>query len=140
MEDIKFVLRTVNGVTIILILMAMLFLVLYVVNQHKKRKLTWWQDMTRPTPGVALAQPMLLIKAGWMVTRGPIWVWQTLDGSLVMPSSVYLTMITGTMITAVGFIWLIRVISYFRYGHWPWQLTSTLIVLYAICSALINYY
>lgn len=137
---VNFLLQTVNGVVVILTTLALLFLLLYVLEPRHRRG-TWWYDILHPLPGPALAQPMIVIKLGWLLTRAPIWLWRMFTGGAETGFSVYIQycIVAGAVVSSIGFVWLIKLISRGRYGHWPWQMSSALITVYALASFAITF-
>ncbi|WFU42579.1 hypothetical protein QA640_08985 [Bradyrhizobium sp. CB82] len=125
----NFYLETVNGTIVILLATALAFLSLYIVQQKQALKLAWWKCLTDPPPGIALALPMAAIKAGLVLTRGTLWAWREFGGEQMTGWQLDLVL-TGTAVTALGALSLVRVLSRARFGDWPWIISAMLVVIY----------
>lgn len=130
MEEINFLLETVNGVIVILLACAMVALVKYIFHTKRRLELTWYQVFFTPPLGIQLAFPMIAIKLGFIMTRGAIWDWRQFHGGVSMPADVKTFALVGTTITAIGVFWLIRVISTSNW-FWiiSWGMASAFIIL-----------
>jgi hypothetical protein len=47
--------------------------------------------------------------------------------------------IIGAVLTSIGLLWLLRVMSRARFGDWPWVVSSILLVIYLIGNSIEQY-
>jgi hypothetical protein len=90
-------------------------------------------------PGIALALPMLVIKIGLLLTRGSLWIWRQFAEGGAMPFWQRDIAIIGAVLTSIGLLWLLRVMSRARFGDWPWIISAMLVVIFVIENGIEQY-
>jgi len=128
--EMNFILETVNGVVLILSISLLLVLTFYIAsklrqnNQPLRRVLA--NGPMRATV-LALALALLFDKLGVLLTRVAVFTWRRfgngLTGGPMNEIQIYLLLI-GTPLSAIGLLWLIRILSRPMYGDWPWTVTA----------------
>jgi hypothetical protein len=86
---------------------------------------------------LALALSLYLDKLGVLMTRVSVWTWRRFGDGLVggpmNDTQIYLLMI-GTPLSAIGLLWLVRILSRPRFGNWPWVVSSVLAAIYVVAA------
>lgn len=135
--EMNFILETVNGVVMILSAFLLVCLTLYLIMQIRRYKLPWNFVLgMAPTavPATVLAAVVLgaalyVEKTGMLLTRLAVFSWRRF-GNGEAGGSMNVTerevLMAGTILSAVGALWLIRILSKPVLGEWPW-IVSTII-------------
>ena len=129
-------LHVTNGTVIILLASVLAVLILYVLEQKQLHGLTWRRCIADPTAGIALALPMIGVKVGMLITRVAVWTWRHM-GDMPLGTLQRALVMTGTIITALSLLSLIRVLSRARLGEWPWVATlsaALAYIAYSLCA------
>ena len=91
------------------------------------------------TTVMALAFALLFDKLGVLMTRVAVWLWRRFGNGLTAGPmndiQIYLLLI-GTPLSAIGLLWLIRLLSRPMYGDWPWTVTAIIAGLLSRCDLL----
>lgn len=134
--NVNNVLAMVNGAMIIVVASLIVCLVAYVRLLCSTFKITTRELIRGPIPlGIKLALPMITIKMGAMMALLMAWSWR-LFGDGPMPDIMIVVLMTGVSILIDGGLWLIRVLTHYRYGEWPWLTTAALVIVYVFGSIL----
>lgn len=136
LSDVNFFLETLNGATSILLAVAIIFLSFYLLDQRRLQSLKWWEMIVTPSPGIALALPMVVIKLGLLLTRGSLWIWRQFSDGGAMPMWQRDLALTGAVLTSIGLLWLLRVMSRARFGDWPWIISAMLVMIYVVANSI----
>lgn len=138
--EMNFILETVNGVVLILSFTLLIVLTGYIVAKFREQKVPVHQVlMSVPAAHtvLALALALYLDKLGVLMTRMAVWTWRRFGDGLVggpmNDAQIYLLMI-GTPLSAIGLLWLVRILSRPRYGDWPWMVSSALATIYLVAA------
>ena len=116
-------LEIVNGAVLVVIAALAICLVAYMRTLAVLLKLTLREFFFDPPLGVRLAQPMLTIKAGAVLSLGMAWGWRLFGSGQGMPAWMMASLLAGIIVLIVGALWLIRVLTCMRFGEWPWLST-----------------
>lgn len=132
MQNANFILELSNGCNSIITAFLLLFLTSYLFTGISRKGLRWRLLFMVPT-ALALGIAMYVEKVGTLVTRSGIWVWRlTTQGELPFTSVQTAFLILGSLITTVGLLMLLRILSRPRYGDWPWSIALSTVLIYVV--------
>lgn len=140
-DNLNFLLESINGVILLQAACLLLVLVAYLLSElGKNRKQSRWENFLR-SRGMALAAALIIQESGVMFTRGTIFAWRKLwDGEAAMLGRIdYMFIVLGTCMSAIGLIWLTKILSRPMFGHWPW-VTTTMLSLAYVAWAVVSHY
>lgn len=129
-EDVNVLLETINGGLSILIAASLLFLLFYIID-HRRNYLKG-----SPSLGMTLAIPMAIIKLGLLISFSSRWYWRFEFFGNWFPGYIKIMLITGSMISSIGFIWLLRILSRPRFGDGPWLTICAIFSLYLVVQSM----
>jgi hypothetical protein len=143
--EVNLILEAMNGAIFILVCSLISCLMIYIrmvydnLRLHLNKDLTFWEFLVRsPPPGVRLARPMTVLKAGAALSLCAAWIWR-LTGGYSIPKWVIVQLCVGMLVLGYGCFWLIYVLTYARYGWRVVNITVALIVGYVVTTLLGHY-
>lgn len=123
-----------NIAVAILALVLILILGDYLISEWNWRKLDWSDLFEGRIPiQLAFACALLVINIGFVVTRATVWYWQFVLREHSNPPLLIPIVSLSTFVTSIGMMWLIRILSKYRFGELIWLLT---IIVAMICILL----
>ena len=140
--ELNFILETVNGVVLILSFPLLIVLTLYLVAKYRQP-----DRPLRPVPGVlpvaiSLASALLIDKLGVLLTRLAVWTWRRFgagESGGPMNEWQHYILLAGTVMSAIGCLWLIRILSRPMYGELPWSISTLLAGIYVLQRMIEHY-
>lgn len=141
--ELNFILETANGVVLILSFPLLMVLTIYLKRRfsHAPDHPVYQFKLAVPS-AVSLAVALYVDKLGMLLTRLSVWTWRQFGAGVSggpMNEAQHHLLLVGTLLSAVGALWLIRVISRPMFGNWPWIASAVASIIYLIV-ALGNYY
>jgi hypothetical protein len=140
MQNLNFTLKVINGAITLLTISLLIFMTFYIVNAFKRRRLSWRNLWFGLPISVSLAFIIYIDKLGALITRLVVWTWRNKGGD----SSPFNTpetwwLFIGALVTGLGMLLMIRLLSRPRFGDWPWLASAAITTLYVVCSYLFEY-
>jgi hypothetical protein len=77
---------------------------------------------------------------GTGLTRVLSWIWRMGGGELPFNDLQNLILITGSLLTASGLLWMIAILSRPRYGEWPWRASAAIAGGYVLLAVAVRLY
>jgi hypothetical protein len=127
MTQLNFTLEIINGSISILTFFLLFFLSVYLVSHIRREGFTWKTFLWMST-AASLVVALFIEKTGTLATRTVTWAWRSRGGNLPFTSIEDFFLIVGAILTVIGLIMMIRVLSRPRFGNWPWMV-STIVAL-----------
>lgn len=140
--DLNFLLESVNGVILLQSACLLTVLMIYLLTEAKRFRLTWWQAIKHPPIGMTLAAALVVQETGVMLLRGAIFSWRRFGSgeTMSMNHTEHLVLLVGTFLSAAGLLWLTRILSSPLFGDWPWLITAVLSTIYIFTAVTLHYY
>ena len=102
----------------------------HVGNLREMRPRDW---LYRMPSAMRLGMAVLALAAGIFVSRAAIWWWRiTTGGDIKQFSAQNPILILGAVLGSLGLIWIIRAVTWPRFGNWPWVIALISSVAYAL--------
>lgn len=127
MDRLNFTLEVINGSVSILTFFLLFFLSVYLASNIQREGFTWKSFFWMST-AVSLVTALFIEKTGTLASRTVVWIWRTQGGTLPFTKIEDFFLVIGALLTAIGLIMMIRVLSRPRFGNWPWMV-STIVAL-----------
>ena len=138
MQSANFVLEQVNGSVWLLTLFFLCWCSHYIWQYVVYRGMGWRAVFIGLPPAVGLVFIFYVEKVGTLLTRAVIWLgWPNITvGSLTSAQSIIL--FTGSGMTGVGLVLLIRMLSRPQFGEWPWMASVGVSGAYVLISSIVH--
>lgn len=133
MDQQNFILEVTNGVISILLVCLLVWLIAHLRAEFSQRALTW-KIALFGMPSVTIVVALLFENFGTATSRIVIWMWRIGGGSLPFTWVQSSLLITASLLTASGLLWIIAILSKPRYGEWPWRASAALAASYALLA------
>jgi hypothetical protein len=127
MDRLNFTLEVINGSISILTFFLLFFLSVYLASHIRREGFTWKSFFWMST-AASLVVTLFIEKTGTLATRTVTWIWRSRGGNLPFTSIENFFLVIGAVLTVIGLIMMIRVLSRPRFGNWPWMV-STIVAL-----------
>lgn len=142
-DDLNFILERINGVIIVQSFCLLIVLLVYLYWEIRLGKMSWRDIfMARIPIGMSLALALLTEEIGILTLRGAIYAWRRFGGGETaspMNRSERISLLVGTLICAVGILWLTRILSRPMFGDWPWLVAAGLSAVYLSQAFVLHY-
>lgn len=141
MKNLNFILEQVNGAASILTFSLLIVLTLYLLEWvDYKHKTTWQSILVGVPPAIALAFVLYVEKTGTLLTRMVVWTWRTFGhGDAPFTDTQTGFLVFGAVLTSVGLLLMIRLLTHYRSGNWPWVASASLVTAYLLVSSAAHF-
>jgi hypothetical protein len=140
MERLNFILEQANGSTSVLTFALLVFLTFYLCDWLHYKKMNFLAAFfVGLPPAIALASILYLEKVGTLMTRLVALVWRMTGGGKT-PFTLVQTyfLLAGAIVTAIGLLLMIRLLTMPRFGNWPWLVSAGLAGVFLVVNSVIH--
>lgn len=137
MANLNFILEQANGSTSILSFSLLVFLTFYLWDWlHYKNMNVWTALFVGLPPAIALALVLYLEKIGTLMTRAVVWAWRMAGAAKPFTEIETDFLLGGALLTALGLLLMIRLLTMPRFGNWPWLASAGLTIAYLTVNTI----
>jgi hypothetical protein len=139
MSNLNFILEQANGSTSILTFALLVFLTFYLWDWLRYKKMNLWTALfVGLPPAIALAVILYLEKIGTLMTRSVVWVWRMGGGKTPFTETETIFLLGGAVLTALGLLLMIRLLTSPRFGAWPWLASAGAAIAYLAVNTVLH--
>ena len=139
MVNLNFILEQINASTSLLIFFFLCWSSWYLWEFFAYRGYSWRTIFVGLPPAIGLLLILFFEKIGTLMTRATIWAWRAgTGGTLPFTDTQTAFLLAGATFTAIGILFLIRVLSRPRLGEWPWMGAGIIAGGWVLISTLIH--
>lgn len=137
MQTLNFTLEVINGSISVLTYFVLIFLGYYLVSGFGRHQFTW-KNLFIISTAIGLAFSLFIEKMGTFLTRTIIWLWRVAGAQVPFTVAQNVVLIVGALLTMMGLLMMIRVLSRPRFGNWPWATAAIIVATYDVVSVIIH--